>query len=80
VIVEERKRREINPTLELLRECVNDKDPKASPFARMKIETTLEFLETLNRWHDGMKGLPMPMVMSLVRMGSKVQRLLGKTA
>src|SRR5262245_56812062 len=26
VIVEQRKRREIDPTLELLRECVNDKD------------------------------------------------------
>jgi DNA-binding transcriptional regulator GbsR (MarR family) len=80
VIVEQRKRREIDPTLELLRECVNDKDPKASPFARMKIETTLEFLETLNRWHDEMKGVPMPMLMSLVRMGSKVQRLLRKAA
>jgi DNA-binding transcriptional regulator GbsR (MarR family) len=80
VIVEQRKRREIDPTLEVLRECVADKDPKASPFARMKIETTLEFLETLNRWHDEMKGLPMPMLMSLVRMGSKVQKLLGRTA
>ena len=80
VIVEQRKRREIDPMLQLLRECVADNDPKATPFARMKIETTLEFLETLNRWHDEMKGLPMPMLMSLVRMGSKVQRLLRKTA
>ena len=80
VIVEQRKRREIDPTLEVLRECVADKDPKASPFARMKIETTLEFLETLNRWHDEMKGLPMPMLMSLVRMGTKVQKLLRRAA
>ena len=28
VIVEERKRREIDPTLALLRECVNEFDPK----------------------------------------------------
>jgi DNA-binding transcriptional regulator GbsR (MarR family) len=80
VIVEQRKRREIDPTLEVLRECVADSDPKASAFARMKIETTLEFLETLSRWHDEMKGLPMPMLMSLVRMGSKVQKLLRKPA
>ena len=34
VIVEQRKRREIDPTLSLLRECVNEVDPRASSFAR----------------------------------------------
>ena len=47
VIVEERKRREIDPTLALLRECVNEFDPKTEPFARQKIKTTLDFLELL---------------------------------
>ena len=80
VIVEQRKRREIDPTLMLLRECVNEFDPKAGAFARQKIKTTLDFLEMLNRWHDEMKGLPVPLLVSLLRMGSKVQKFLRKAA
>jgi DNA-binding transcriptional regulator GbsR (MarR family) len=80
VIVEERKRREIDPTLALLRECVNEVDPRAGAFARRKISATLEFLEMLNRWHDEMKGLPMPLLVSLLRMGGKVQKFLRKAA
>jgi hypothetical protein len=34
----------------------------------------------LNKWHDEMKGLPMPFLMSLLRMGGKVQKLLRKAA
>jgi len=80
VIVEQRKRREIDPTLSLLRECVNEVDPRASSFAQRKISATLEFLEMLNRWHDEMKGLPMPVLVSLLRMGGKVQKFLRKAA
>jgi DNA-binding transcriptional regulator GbsR (MarR family) len=80
VIVEERKRREIDPTLALLRECVNEFDPKTEPFARQKIRTTLDFLELLNRWHDEMKGVPVPLLVTLLRMGGKVQKLLRKAA
>ena len=80
VIVEERKRREIDPTLALLRECVNEFDPKTEPFARQKIRTTLDFLELLNRWHDEMKGVPVPLLVTLLRMGGKVQKFLRKAA
>lgn len=80
VIVEERKRREVDPTLALLRECVNEFDPKAGTFARQKIKTTLDFLEMLNKWHDEMKGLPVPLLVSLLRMGSKVQKFLRRAA
>ena len=80
VIVEERKRREIDPTLALLRECVQESDPKAGAFAKERIKTTLEFLEMLNKWYDDMKGLPYPLLVSLMRMGNKVQKYLGKAA
>jgi len=80
VIVEERKRREIDPTLALLRECVNEFDPKTEPFARQRIRTTLDFLELLNRWHDEMKGVPVPLMVTLLRLGGKVQKFLRKAA
>ena len=80
VIVEERKRREIDPTLALLRECMRENDPKAGAFARERIKSTLDFLEMLNKWYDEMKGLPYPLLASLMRMGNKVQKFLGKAA
>jgi hypothetical protein len=42
--------------------------------------TTLDFLELLNRWYDEMKGVPVPLLVTLLRMGSKVQKFLRKTA
>ena len=80
VIVEERKRREIDPTLALLRDCVADADAKAGAYARAKIRSTLEFLEMLNKWYEDMKGLPYPLLLALLRMGGKVQRFLKKAA
>jgi DNA-binding transcriptional regulator GbsR (MarR family) len=80
VIVEERKRREIDPTLALLRECMQESDPKAGAFARERIKNTLDFLEMLNKWYEDMKGLPYPLLASLLRMGGKVQKFLGKAA
>jgi DNA-binding transcriptional regulator GbsR (MarR family) len=60
VIVEERKRREIDPTLAMLRECMAEPDPKASEHAKAKIKSTLEFLEMLNKWYEDIKQLPYP--------------------
>ena len=63
-----------DPTPALLRECVNEFDPKTGAFARRKVETTLAFLEMLNGWYDEMKGLPVPLLVSLLRMRGKVQK------
>jgi DNA-binding transcriptional regulator GbsR (MarR family) len=81
IIVEERKRREIDPTLALLRECVAEADAsKAGAHARARIASTLEFLEMLNKWYEDMKGLPYPLLLSLLRMGGRVQRFLKRAA
>jgi DNA-binding transcriptional regulator GbsR (MarR family) len=80
VIVEERKRREIDPTLALLRECVAEADPKASAHVKARIRSTLEFLEMLNKWYEDMKQLPYPLVLALLRMGGRVQRFLKRAA
>jgi DNA-binding transcriptional regulator GbsR (MarR family) len=80
VIMEERKRREIDPTLAMLRECAAEADAKTGAFARERIKSTLELLELVTRWYDEVKQLPYPLVLGLLRMGSKVQRFLKKAA
>jgi DNA-binding transcriptional regulator GbsR (MarR family) len=79
VIVEERKRREIDPTIAMLRE-LNDSDDRASRFARERIKSTLDFLQMLDRWYASVKQLPQPMLISLLRMGGKLQNFLKKAA
>jgi DNA-binding transcriptional regulator GbsR (MarR family) len=76
VIVEERKKRELDPTIALLRECMADDDAKTPAHVKARIKSTLGFLELLDRWYEEVKGLPHPMFLSLLRMGSRVTRFL----
>jgi DNA-binding transcriptional regulator GbsR (MarR family) len=75
VIVEERKRRELDPTIALLREVAAD-DPKTPAHVRQKLKSTLAFLEILDHWYKDMKGLPHPLMLALLRMGGRIQRFL----
>src|SRR6185369_7772233 len=50
VIVEERKRRELDPTIALLKDCVADSDPRTPAFVRQRLKSTLGFLEMLHKW------------------------------
>jgi DNA-binding transcriptional regulator GbsR (MarR family) len=79
-IMEERKRRELEPTLSLLRQCVleseNDEDTPAEVKAR--IEHMLAFVSTLTEWFDQVKGLPRPTLVALMKMGTKIAELMPK--
>lgn len=80
VILEERKKREIDPTLTMLRQCHLDAEADKSTPADVKhrIENVLSFMETLTGWYDQMKTVPTPVLIKLIQMGSKITKLLGK--
>jgi DNA-binding transcriptional regulator GbsR (MarR family) len=78
VIVDQRKKREADPTLALLREVVAEaKKPGADAYTRERLVDLLHFFELMTRWVDQTRKLPTPAVQRLVRMGDKVARLLG---
>ncbi|MGD8908098.1 MAG: MarR family transcriptional regulator [Chromatiales bacterium] len=79
VIVEGRKRRELDPTLTTLRECVmeNEDDPDTPKETKRRIGETLEFLEQTTGWFDQMRQVDRPMLLKLLKLGSKVQGLLS---
>ncbi len=79
VIVDERKRRELDPTIALLRELAVD-DPKIPPHVRQRLKSTLTFLEMIHHWYEDMKALPSPLVLTLLRMGGRIQRFLKSEA
>ena len=79
MILDERKRREADPTLQMLRDCVADakKPGAADPYVRERLEGMLDFFEAMTRWYEQTRRMPMPHVHKLMRMGDKVVKLLG---
>ncbi|MDB6028193.1 MAG: hypothetical protein JWM68_4416, partial [Verrucomicrobiales bacterium] len=72
------KRREIDPTLELLRECVEDAEKsKADAHTRQKFSELLSFFETMSNWYSQIRGLPTAAVIKFVKLGDKVIKTLG---
>jgi len=79
VILEERKRREIDPTLSVLRECAiegtQDEQLDAATLARM--QTVLDFLEMLSTTFQDYQHLSPQTLQRFLKMGGKVARFLG---
>jgi len=79
VILEERKRREIDPTLSVLRECAiegtQDEQLDAATLARM--QTVLDFLEMLSTTFQDYQHLSPQTLQRFIKMGGKVARFLG---
>jgi DNA-binding transcriptional regulator GbsR (MarR family) len=79
VIVEERKRREIDPTLTVLRECAieGDTDTALEPASLARMNEVLTFLDMLGTTYDDYKHLPPATLQRFLKMGGKVARFLG---
>lgn len=73
-IVEERKKREIDPTLTMLRAAVMEarEDGETPTYAKEKMEGLLAFMETLSSWYDQVNRLPRTTLIALMKMGGKV--------
>jgi len=75
----ERKRREIDPTLEFLAELKQRIELRENfpPHIRDRIGRMHEFIGTLAGWYDQMRRLPKPTLVSLMKLGAKVARFVG---
>jgi DNA-binding transcriptional regulator GbsR (MarR family) len=80
LVIEQRKRREIDPTREMLRRCLAELDPKepGAAYTRERLEAMAGFFEAVTELHDHMKRLPTGTVRKLLRMGAKVSKV-GKS-
>ncbi len=80
VIMEERKRREIDPTLTMLRACEleGSNDRETPKEIKQRISDVREFMETISTYYDQMRQVPSPTLIKLIKLGSKVTAFLGK--
>jgi DNA-binding transcriptional regulator GbsR (MarR family) len=81
-IMEQRKRREIEPTLNFLRECAREleRDRETPKEAKARIENMLGFLTSVTTWFEQMLALPRATAMALMKLGAKIANVVPKTA
>jgi DNA-binding transcriptional regulator GbsR (MarR family) len=79
-IAEGRKRREVDPTLALLEDCVREakQDGQTSPEVRAKLERLRDLTRQLAGWYDQMRHVPRPVLIKLVGLGAKIVNLVGR--
>ena len=78
-VLEERKKREIDPTVSLLKECVAEagRAGPADKYPRKKLAELLDFFQTTTTWYEHVRRLPTSVLMKLVRVGGTLRRIAG---
>src|SRR5438477_5617547 len=77
VVLDERKRREIDPTLSLLRECIEEAEKAGEDkHTEQRLRDLCRFFETTIAWYSQIRRWPMSAVARFVRLGDKARKLL----
>jgi DNA-binding transcriptional regulator GbsR (MarR family) len=78
-ILDERKKRETDPTLHLLRDLSAQaaKRGEADPYVRDRLAALLDFMELMTTWYEQTRRMSTPAVQKFVKLGDKVAKLLG---
>jgi DNA-binding transcriptional regulator GbsR (MarR family) len=77
IVVRERKEREFDPTISVLKECLASPDiSKEAAAARQRIKDTLELMDALSTWGEQMLRLEPAVLLKVMKLGAKIQSLL----
>lgn len=80
VVLDERKRREVDPTLAVLRECLTEggrKQGGTDSHTLERLKHLADFFETTTAWYSQVRSWPASALAQLVRMGDKVREWVG---
>src|SRR6266542_5262365 len=79
VVLDERKRREIDPTLNLLRECIveAEKDKQSDKYTEERLRALRDFFETTTSWYLQVRKWPNNAIVRFVRLGDKALKVMG---
>ena len=78
IILDERKKREIDPTLQVLRNCIAEIDQSKSedPYTRKQIMEFLNFFELMTDWYNRMRAMPVDKILEVLHVKKKITQLL----
>ena len=79
IVAEERKRREIDPTLRVLQECVSELKGTGAgnTYTRERLEGMLEFLKTTSGLFEELVRMPTGTLKGMARMRGRLKSLFG---
>ena len=80
VIIEQRKRRELNPTLSMLRQCAKEveNETETDEVPKDRIRNMLQFISTTSDWYEQIQEVPTSTLQKLMRLGSGITKFLKK--
>ena len=79
VVLDERKKREIDPTLAVLRECITEaeKDKDTDKYTHTRLTELADFFETTTAWYGQIRQWPTSALTKFVKLGDKIRKLIG---
>ena len=79
LVLDERKKREIDPTERLLRECIAEaeKDKETDKYTEQKLRELADFFNTTTAWYGQIRQWPTGALAKFVKAGDKIRNLLG---
>src|SRR5207244_3660059 len=78
VVLDERKKREIDPTLNMLRECIAEaKEKEIDAYTEQRLRELAVFFETTTAWYAQVRSWPTSALAKFVKLGDKIRKVLG---
>ena len=79
VVLDERKKREFDPTMRMLHECIveAEKDKATDPFTQERLRELYKFFETTAAWYVQVRRWPTATMFKFMKTGDKVLKALG---
>src|SRR5881397_3847817 len=73
IVLDERKRREIDPTLALLRECIAEaaREKPRDHYSEERLRALCEFFETTTSWYEQVRKWPQTALTRVFKLGDK---------
>ncbi len=80
IIIEQRKQRELNPTLSMLRSCAAEVEAETSTddITKERIKNMLAFVESVSEWYDKIREVPTTTLQKLMKLGAGIAKLVNK--
>jgi DNA-binding transcriptional regulator GbsR (MarR family) len=79
VVLDERKKREVDPTVALLRDCVAEanKDKETDEYTEQKLKELADFFDLTTAWYGQIRQWPTGALTKFVKAGDRIRKLLG---
>jgi DNA-binding transcriptional regulator GbsR (MarR family) len=79
VVLDERKKREIDPTMRMLHECIveAEKDKATDEYTEQKLRELHDFFETTTAWYMQVRQWPTAALTKFVKAADKIRKVIG---